>query len=150
MAVPFGGQDDLNRAASLWQAMRGYTNWVPFPGFEGWQPGFNFHGKVVKYYINSAAARDPKNLGTGAIIVKEVYSDPRPDALKAVTAMQKIRGYDPEDADWFWVKFAPDGEVMANPKGMKLAGRVGKGMARGCIACHASAKGDDFVFANDY
>ncbi len=30
-----------------------------------------------------------------------------------------------------------------NPKGMKLAGRVAKGMDQGCIACHRSVGGDD-------
>ncbi len=69
--------------------------------------------------------------------------------LMAVTVMQKVRGYDPEDKDWFWVKFDPSGGVMKNPKGMSLAGRVAKGMNKGCIACHGNAGGEDFMFVND-
>jgi len=59
------------------------------------------------------------------------------------------KGYDPDDKDWFWVKYAPDGTVLTNPKGMKLAGRVAKGMDKGCIACHAGAPGGDMVFNHD-
>ncbi len=150
MTPPFGNPDDLKRAASLWQTMDGYTGWDPFPGFEGWQPGFNFHGRDVKYFINHTTAENLVTFLNGSIIVKEVYRDRAPEAMMAVTAMQKIPGYDPEHNDWFWVKFAPDGSVMSNPLGMKLAGRVGKGMMKGCIPCHSSAGGEDFVFANDF
>ena len=63
--------------------------------------------------------------------------------------MKKVQGYDPENADWFWVKFGPKGDVMKNPKDMYLAGRVAKGMPKGCIACHSDADGNDFLFIND-
>jgi hypothetical protein len=63
--------------------------------------------------------------------------------------MKKIDGYDPENEDWFWVKYAPDGGVAEGEGGIPLAGRVAKGTSQGCIACHANAKGDDYVFAND-
>ncbi len=143
MAPPFGGPDDMRRAELLWRSMRDYTSWDPYPGLAGWQPGKSHHGKVLKYYINSVAARNPENPGNGSIIVKENYGM-EGGPLMAVTVMQKIRGYDPEDRDWFWVKFAPNGEVMKNPKGMSLAGQ-----AQGCIACHSSAAGGDFLFVND-
>ena len=42
------------------------------------------------------------------------------------------------------VKFAPNGEIMTNEKGRKLAGRVAKGMTKGCIACHSNAGGERF------
>ena len=38
---------------------------------------------------------------------------------------------------------------MSNPKGMKLAGRVAKGMPAGCISCHLSADDGDYLFFND-
>lgn len=148
MAPPFGGPDDMERAESLWNSMRGYTNWDPYPGLADWQPGKSPHGKVLKYYINSVAARGPEKPGPGSIIVKQNYGR-EGGPVMAVTVMQKVRGYDPEDGDWFWVKFAPNGEVMKNPKGMNLAGRVAKGMSTGCIACHSNAGGGDFLFAND-
>ena len=59
--------------------------------------------------------------------------------LKAVTIMlQREPGYDDND-NWFWVKYAPDGSVMKNPKGIKA----------GCISCHLSAEGGDYLFFND-
>ncbi len=42
-----------------------------------------------------------------------------------------------------------DGTIKKNPKGMLLAGRVAKGMDKGCISCHSQAGGEDFLFSND-
>ena len=63
--------------------------------------------------------------------------------------MYKRNGYDRDNNDWFWVKFLPDGSLDSNPEGVKLAGRVAKGMSAGCIACHKAAPGGDLVFNND-
>ncbi len=147
MKPPFGGANDVARAYDLWGRIRGYRSWSHYPGLEGFQKGRSPHGKYLKYYVNSIAARDP--LAPGAIIIKENYMSKDPNALGPVTVMEKVPGYDPEDGDWFWVKFSPDGEIMKNPKGMRLAGRVAKGMKKGCIACHANAGGGDFLFVND-
>ena len=46
-------------------------------------------------------------------------------------------------------KYGKDGTIEKNPKGMLLAGRVAKGMDRGCISCHSQADGKDFLFSND-
>ncbi|MFQ5413552.1 MAG: cytochrome P460 family protein [Phycisphaerae bacterium] len=146
---PFGGPEDVKYARSLWDTkMRGYTSWAAYPGLGGWQDGRSPHGKVLRYFINSVAAKRPARPGNGAIIVKENYGE-RNGPLMAVTVMEKRRGYDPEDADWFWVKYGPSGDILTNPKGMKLAGRVAKGMPKGCIACHRNAAGGDFLFVND-
>ncbi len=65
----------------------------------------------------------------------------------AVTVMFKREaGYDPENKDWFWVKYKPDGTLHINPKGMALAGRVAKGMDQGCIACHKAVAAKDYIF----
>lgn len=70
--------------------------------------------------------------------------------LKAVTVMyRREKGYDPDNQDWFWAKYGPDGTLDTNPKGIPLAGRVAKGMDAGCIACHAGAPGADMVFNHD-
>ena len=57
------------------------------------------------------------------------------------------RPANPEHGDWFWVKYLPDGSVARTPadKGNKPI----KGRFASCIECHASADGDDYVFAND-
>ena len=149
MAPPFGGPDDVSRATSLWRGtLQNYKSWPAYPGKSGWQPGKSPHGKVLRYYINATAASNPAHPGYGSIIVKENYMKEN-GPLMAVTVMQKIRGYDKDDADWFWVKYSAKGDVMTNPKGMKLAGRVAKGMPQGCIACHSNAGGGDFLFVND-
>ena len=148
MKPPFGGPDDVSRAKSLWVQMNGYTSWPSYPGLDGWQDGRSPHGKVLRYHINSTAARTPKNPDNGSIIIKENYGM-RDGPLMAITVMQKVPGYDPDSANWFWVKYAPDGSIMKNPKGMYLAGRVAKGMPKGCIACHGNAGGNDYLFIND-
>jgi hypothetical protein len=63
--------------------------------------------------------------------------------------MFKRKGYDGDNKDWFWVKFKPDGSLHKNPKGMQLAGKVAKGMPKGCIACHKAAPGGDYVYNFD-
>ncbi len=148
MAPPFGGPDDVKRAQRLWRDIRGYRNWASYPGLAGWQDGKSPHGKVLKYYINSTAVRNPQNPRNGYVIIKENYGE-RNGPLMAVTVMQKVRNYDPDNANWFWVKYMPDGTLAKNPKGMLLAGRVAKGMPAGCIACHGNAAGGDYLFVND-
>jgi hypothetical protein len=63
--------------------------------------------------------------------------------------VQREAGYDPENNDWYWVKYSPAGGVEKNEEGTALAGRVAKGAGQGCIACHASARGGDYFFTND-
>ena len=148
MKPPFGGAEDMQRASSLWSQMSGYKSWASYPGLDGWQDGKSPHGKVLRYYVNGAVTRSPSRPGAGSIIIKENYGK-RGGPVMAITVMRKDPGYDSDNADWFWVKFAPDGSVMKNPKGMHLAGRVAKGMPKGCIACHSNAAGNDYLFIND-
>ena len=61
--------------------------------------------------------------------------------------MYKRPGYDPENQDWFWVKYLPDGALDKNPAGMSLAGRVAKGADQGCIACHSGE--EDYLFTTN-
>ncbi len=97
---------------------------------------------------------------TGPLIVKYNYGgegvstdavSQNPDQyLAAVTIMYQRAGYDPDNNDWFWAKYLPDGSLDKNPKGMQLAGRVAKGNTEaGCIACHSAAPGGDMVFTNN-
>lgn len=60
--------------------------------------------------------------------------------LAAITVMYKVKGYNPEANDWYWVKYLPDGSVD-KMNGMALAGKP-----PGCINCHASDSGAE----NDY
>jgi len=57
--------------------------------------------------------------------------------------MYRVEKYDSDNKDWYWVKYTPEGEA-AMMGDVKLAGKV-----KGCINCHKSAKGGDYIFMND-
>ncbi|RMH43985.1 MAG: hypothetical protein D6688_08455 [Alphaproteobacteria bacterium] len=154
--MPFGDDASKAYAAKLWDAMKdaglaGEGMMHAFP-YEGTDP----HGMMLETFYTSATIDGH----TGALIVKRNYGPEGVSAeevlmapekhLGAVTVMFKREaGYDPEDNDWFWAKFLPDGSLDKNPKGMALAGRVAKGADVGCIACHSGADGNDFIFTSN-
>lgn len=66
---------------------------------------------------------------------------------------QRAAGYDSDNKDWFWVQYLPDGRLATVRKmGMEIAmaGTMIKGAtpdkSRGCIYCHRSAGGGDYIF----
>ena len=87
----------------------------------------------------------------GRVVSKANVADHPKKYLKAITVMfRRPSGYDSENKDWFWVKYGPDGQIPKNPAGKSLAGRVAKGVkGKGCIACHRTAPGGDYVFNHD-
>ncbi|MFQ5754716.1 MAG: cytochrome P460 family protein [Acidiferrobacterales bacterium] len=152
-AAPFGGPDDVKYSQALWKAltkahMVGPDAIMSTP-YKGQAP----HGAVLDTLDGTVKVKGHR----GRVIVKRNYGGPGVSKsavannpgkyLKAVTVMfKRASGYDPADKDWFWVKFKPDGSLHKNPKGMQLAGKVAKGMPKGCIACHKAAPGGDFVY----
>lgn len=156
-AAPFGDKDDVSYASSLWKTLESAylvgadsIQTVPYAG----QPP---HGKILQTLVSTVTVYNTQtgsNGDTGIVIVKRNYGGDNvnketvandPDQyLKAVTVMFKRQGYDPENQDWFWAKFKPNGVLHVNPKNMKLAGQV-----QGCIACHKGAKDGDYVFNHD-
>ncbi len=70
------------------------------------------------------------------IEVKENYSPSH--ELKAITVMYKIKGYNPDDGDWFWVKYSAKGKTLK-------AGKPG-----GCIGCHATRVANDYVLVHEF
>ena len=158
---PFGGEANVAYAEALWQALA-ERNLVGEDGiatytYEGTQP----HGLVLELLSANLTFEDH----TGPVIVKRNYvgeAEPgelrkqvladRMQYLDSVTVMfQRADGYDPEFDNWFWAKYAADGSLSENPKGMKLAGRVAKGAGEGgahggCIGCHVGAPGEDLIF----
>lgn len=154
--APFGNSVDLQYADKLWaelvdSKLAGPDAIVSTP-YQGVHP----HGAILETITGTIRVDGTK----GAVVVKRNYggkgvskttvgNNPN-QYLKAITVMfQRERGYDSDNQDWFWVKYAPNGKPMKNPKGMLLAGRVAKGAAKGCIACHKGAPGNDYVFNND-
>jgi len=153
MKKPFGDKEDVAFAQKTWKAMEGYRDWkLTTDVFAGASP----HGKWVRLYstwVNVDGQAYPiiikDNFGGRGASPETIGKDPD-HFLKAVTIMlQRRPGYDPDNNDWFWVKFKPDGSVEKNAMDMPLAGRVAKGMPRGCISCHSQAEGDDYLFSND-
>jgi hypothetical protein len=151
--MPFGGEKDVAFAENIWMAMKGYEQW---PMRSGFYQGTSPHGKVLRLYYNMVNVDDQPyhvivkdNFGGQEATVKNAAKAPN-EYLAAVTIMvQRRPGYDPDNNNWFWAKYLADGSLDKNAKGMKLAGRVAKGMNAGCIACHAKAGDNDYVFTND-
>ena len=154
-AAPFGGTDDRVFATRLWSAMVaaklvGPSSIMSTP-YKGTAP----HGAVldtiqskVTVIGKSGVAIVKRNYGGEGVSDQNVANDPS-KYLKAVTVMYKRKGYDADNQDWFWAKYNPDGSLQANPGGVKLAGRIAKGMAKGCIACHSAAPGGDYIFTRN-
>ncbi len=156
-AAPFGNKEDIEYAKQLWKTMQqsrlvGDKAMISTP-YKGVFP----HGEVLdtldgRLVVDGHDGRliVKRNYG-GEGISKEMVANNPMKYLQAVTVMYKRKkGYDPENLDWFWVKYNPQGQVLKNPKGIPLAGRVVKGnKEEGCIACHAKAPGKDLVYNND-
>lgn len=126
--------------ASLWNYITKespYKNWSFWPDHQGMQPGRAPHGPLHKVYVNDRALNSPKPpVQYGAIQVKENYSKNK--ELKAITVMYKVSGYNPNDGDWFWAKYSPDGK----------ADKVGK--PKGCIGCHGTRANNDFILVHEF
>jgi len=114
-----------------------YDGWGWWPGGAGLRPGESPHGKFVAVYANgpalSAARGGMDVMPDRAIIVKENYAEDG-KTLVAVTPMYRLKGYNPEGGDWFWVKYGPNGDVAA------------EGKVKGCISCHADVADRDWRF----
>ncbi len=155
MKPPFGSHNDISFAKKLWSkmAMMGYVgkHSITTMPYIGKPP----HGKVLSVIEGKIKVDGfmgdliiKKNFRGGGLSVEDVINHPK-KYLASITVMFRKKGFDPADKDWFWVKYKPNGEIMANPKGMRLAGKVAKGMPTGCISCHKAAPGGDFVYIHD-
>lgn len=139
-------QDSFEERLWNWLQTVQYRNWAPAPGQTGdFYPGQEPHGAQLKMYLNRTAVANPEDLPPGSIIVKENFTPEQ--ELAAITIMYRVEGYDPENHDWYWVKYRPNGEVDRTPpdKGSRpIAGRFPS-----CINCHSGAQGNDLAFFND-
>ncbi len=146
----FGGPEDVKFSEQLWQAMAearlvGKQSIIAMP----------YKGSVHKTILITFDSTVHVGGRTGMVIVKKMYqgdeisaekvvNDPTKN-LKIVAVMFKREaGYDPNNKDWFYTKFNPDGTSQKNKQGKLMTGRAGK-----CIGCHQSAPGDDYVYSFD-
>lgn len=122
----------------LWQRIaheENYHDYPEWPGLEGLQRGQSPHGRYHEIYIHSllrnALPIADRTAPDGSVIVKENFDA---DKVKTgYTVMAKVKGYDPEHADWFWASFDAAGKTLA-------AGKLGM-----CIDCHTGKKDNDYV-----
>jgi hypothetical protein len=156
-APPFSGPEDVAFAESLWKAMGKFHMVGPnrFQSMPYQTPPPHGHMvEVLEGNINvdgrKALVIVKKNFGKTKKETRQEIAD-NPDAfMTSITVMFKREaGYDEDNKNWFWAKYTPNGELLKNPKGMALAGRVAKGKKGGCIACHSAAPGGDYVYIHD-
>ncbi|MCW8914861.1 MAG: cytochrome P460 family protein [Magnetovibrio sp.] len=152
-AQMFGTGEDVKYAEQLWLSLNKYRlvgpNSLLTTPYEGIEP----HGFVLETIQDTIVVNGEhrvvivkRNYGPEGVEVEAVADDPM-KYLAAHTVMVKFdKGYDTENQDWYYVKYSPDGMVLKNPAGVSLAGRVGKNADAGCIPCHASADGDDYIY----
>ncbi len=141
--------DDAGFAADLWNQLAAQRLVGPDAlGAVPYARQGQAHGETLVSLVSTVTVGGE----TGVVIVKRSYAedatregilaDPQAD-LMDVTVMFQRAGYDPDNGDWFWSMYAPDGMVGAM-EGMTMAGRVEM-----CSGCHAAAPGDDYVFLFD-
>ena len=141
-AAPQGNKLPAANGHSLYQYIthtHPYVKWSLWPGTNKYYPGTRPHGALLTTYVNQAALKgiqdQGSNLADGAIIVKENYTPDK--TLKVVTVIYKKAGFNSKAKDFFWLKYAPDGKILAS------------GKVPPCIGCHRTAQGSDFLFTND-
>ena len=160
-SLSMGTVDDIRYAQKLWSTMVMEqlvgSNALPNePFFGGAEP----HGMILELAYKEIQVDNH----TGFVVVKKNYDGPgvsvssveadRARFLTSMTVMyQREAGYDEDNKNWFWVKYKTDGKVETKViKGNEIAltGRVIKGKTPedngGCIYCHRSAGGGDYIF----
>jgi len=158
---PAGTPQDVDYARQLWSVLeqqhmvgRQARLLPPFIGAarpHGWI--LEVDSAVVKVKGHSGFVIVKKNYRGKQLSVAEVEKD-RARYLDSISVMYKREaGYDSEDKDWFWAQYQPDGQLAVMHKmGMRMAmaGKMMKGVTpdknRGCIYCHSSAGGGDYIF----
>jgi hypothetical protein len=112
-----------------------YKKYPFWPGHEGIQQGQSPHGDLHRVHINpilyGALPISDKIAPDGSIIVKCNMNAEK--EITAFTVMAKVKGYDPEENDWFWAKMSKDGKVQA------------EGKVKSCIECHKALKKNDYI-----
>ncbi len=148
--VPFGTTEHQAYGDDLWEKLTelklaGSDSIMSKP-YEGTDP----HGMVlvtlestIEVNGDEGAVIIKRNYGGTGVSIEAVSNDPE-QYLMATTVMFKRDGFDPQNNDWFWAKYLPDGSYDKSPDGQALAGSP-----TGCISCHNQAPGNDMVYLHD-
>lgn len=110
-----------------------YTEWDGWPDHEGMQPGNSPHGVLHRVYVSpQAVSAEAAPVPYGSMVVKENYDAGQ--TLQALTVMFKVKDFNPDYGDWYWIKYSPEGEVQAS-------GKPGT-----CVSCHSVVSDNDYIF----
>jgi hypothetical protein len=115
-----------------------YRAWGLWPGKGNLYKGTEPHGSLLTTFVNGTAfysIKKKNGMADSSLVVKENYTADK--KFIALTVMYKIKGYNPEAGDWFWVKYGPDGKA-------EVSGKV-----KECIDCHRKMKDNDFIFTGE-
>lgn len=126
-------------AQLLWRYISYHS---PYTSWESWAGGYcrgikgSCADAMVRIYSNFSEDKKSKHFfGSGTIAVKECHNNE--GEISSISVMSRVKGYNPENGDWFWAKYTADGDI------------VRQGKVSGCIGCHQSADGGDFLFSAD-
>ncbi len=115
-----------------------YSEWSIWPGKEAMEEGTGVHGEYVTVYVSDnalpAAETGEETMPDGTMVVKEGFNGD--EELTGIYLMYKVEGYDPENNDWFWAAYSPEGNINA------------EGKVDGCINCHEREQDADYLFFN--
>jgi hypothetical protein len=161
VAEQAGTDSDIAYARTLWTELEKQRitggNMQPAEPFVG---AAKPHGWILELVYRNISVNGnrgfvvvKRNYDREGLTVEEVIQN-RAKHLTSYTVMfQRETGYDNDNKNWFWAKYRPDGTLFAKNIGGKqiqVAGRFLKGKDRadngGCIYCHASAGGGDYIF----
>lgn len=142
---PYGGFAALTYAEKLWDLMAAEKlvgpKMIRTTPYQGQAP----HGAVLEVldtkmeiegysgWLVVLRGYEPKGL-----TVDDVIADPHASLANYYVMFQRKNGFDPQNSNWFWVKYNPDGTIVEDATRIPLAGRIAKGTDKGCIACHQS------------
>lgn len=112
-----------------------YKKWDLWPGKGEFEEGTEPHGELISVYVNDKALESIKKVQgmvDGSIVIKENYTKDK--KLTSYSLMKKVKGYNPDGSDWFWVRYSPEFAVL------------NEGKVSMCHDCHAAAETNDYIF----
>lgn len=137
----FSTQEDMPppEAKALWNYITKtspYSEWGFWEDHKDMQPGNAPHGPFHKVYVNEILLKSTTApVPYGSIQVKESYDKAKKKT--AITVMYKVKDFNPDAGDWYWVKYSLDGK----------GGPAGK--VQGCIGCHGIKAKNDYILVHD-
>ncbi len=115
-----------------------YHKYASWPERKPMQPGASPHGAFDNVFINDIVAGSipltNKPLPFGSLIVKEGYNIDK--ELINILVITKISNFNPENNDWYWARFAPDGKALYS------------GKVQACINCHLPFSRNDYLISH--